>query len=76
MTAAEFRATLRTLGWTVRGLARMLGRAESTVSNWSRPGYRVPDDVAAWLDLRLADHEAMLRHDPPPPPLRAPRKSR
>lgn len=59
-------ATLRTLGWTIRGLARVLGRPEGTVSNWTRPGYKVPADVAAWLARRVAAHEAMMRDDPPP----------
>ena len=62
MTPAAFRAALATLGWTLRGLARVLGRNPDTVRNWVRPGYRVPDDVAAWLNRRLAAHKA----DPPP----------
>ena len=62
MTPAEFRATLAALGWTVRGLARVLGRPENTVGNWGRPSYSVPADVAEWLARRLA----CLRADPPP----------
>ena len=68
MTPTEFRTTLATLGWTIRGLARMLGRPEGTVTNWPKPGYSVPDEVAAWLQRRLADHQRMLRDDPPPQP--------
>lgn len=66
MTPATLRTTLATLGWTIRGLARLLGRAEGTVGNWTRTGYSVPPEVAEWLRRRVAVHEAMLRDDPPP----------
>lgn len=62
MTPATLRQTLATLGWTIRGLARLLDRPPPTVQNWLRPGYRVPDDVAAWLERRAQS----LRDDPPP----------
>jgi len=68
MTPTEFRTTLATLGWTIRGLARMLRRPEGTVTNWTKPQYSVPDDVAAWLGRRLATHQRMMRDDPPPQP--------
>ena len=54
--------TLATLGWTIRGLAKLLNRPPGTVQNWTRTGYRVPDDVAAWLERRVQ----ALRDDPPP----------
>lgn len=66
MTPTEFRAALTTLGWTIRGLARLLARSEGTVGNWTRPGYSVPADVAAWLQRRLRAHQRMLEDDPPP----------
>lgn len=66
MTPADLHTTLRTLGWTIRGLARMLGRSEGTVGNWTRAGYSVPADVAAWLQRRVDAHTAMMRDDPPP----------
>lgn len=66
MTPATFRATLATLGWTIRGLARVLGRSEGTVTNWTRPGYSVPPPVAAWLQRRVQAHQRMMRDDPPP----------
>lgn len=66
MTPATYLATLARLGWTAAGLARQLGRSPNTVGNWTRPGYRVPDDVAAWLERRLAAHERLMRDDPPP----------
>ena len=66
MTPTTFRQTLATLGWTIRGLARVLGRSEGTVTNWTRPGYSVPADVAAWLQRRVEAHQCMMRDDPPP----------
>lgn len=66
MTPTDLRATLATLGWTIRGLARVLGRPEGSVTNWTRPGYSVPPDVAGWLARREAAHRKMLRDDPPP----------
>jgi len=67
MTRTTLRHTLATLGWTIRGLARMLARPEHSVTNWRKPGYSVPDDVAAWLERRLEAHHEMMRADPPPP---------
>ena len=66
MTPAALRQTLATLGWTIRGLARILRRPEGTVSNWTRANYSVPPDVAAWLQRRVAAHEQAMRDDPPP----------
>ena len=68
MTPADYLATLARLGWTPAGLARQLGRSPNTVANWTRPDYRVPDDVAAWLERRLDAHERLMRDDPPPSP--------
>lgn len=62
MTRLEYLAALRTLGWTVRGLARLLDLPPSTVQSWTRPGCRVPPNVAAWLERRLQ----AMRDDPPP----------
>ena len=66
MTPAQFRATLATLGWTTGGLARFLGCSHDRVRNWIRPDYRVPPDVAAWLERRVVLHEQAMRDDPPP----------
>jgi len=66
MSPTELRAALATLGWTIRGLARLLGRPEGSVTNWTRCGYSVPLDVAAWLQRRVATHERAMRDDPPP----------
>jgi hypothetical protein len=49
MTPPTLRSTLETLGWSMHQLAAMLGRPVGTVKNWTRPGYRVPPDVDAWL---------------------------
>jgi hypothetical protein len=66
MTPTDFRAALGTLGWSIRGLARMLGRPEGSVTNWTKPEYRVPPDVAAWLQRRVVAHERAMQDDPPP----------
>ena len=66
MTPTTFRQTLATLGWSIRGLARLLGRSEGMVGNWTRPGYSVPPPVAAWLQRRVEAHQRMMRDDPPP----------
>lgn len=66
MTPTAFRATLKTLGWTIRGLARILVRPEGTVTNWTKRGYSVPPEVAAWLQRRVEAHQRMMRDDPPP----------
>jgi hypothetical protein len=66
MTSTDFRAALATLGWSIRGLARMLGRPEGSVTNWTKPEYRVPPDVAAWLARRVVAHKLAMLTDPPP----------
>jgi hypothetical protein len=68
MTHTTFRQTLRTLGWTTGGLARFLGCSPDRVRNWIRSDarHRIPDDVAEWLERRVALHEAAMRDDPPP----------
>lgn len=66
MTPTALRAALSTLGWTTGGLARFLGADVDRVRNWYRPGYKIPDDVAAWLLRRVALHQAWMRADPPP----------
>ena len=66
MTHPQFLATLSRLGWSVREFAVQIGRSPNTVTNWTRPRYSVPADVAAWLERRLAWHERAMRDDPPP----------
>lgn len=65
MTPTTFRETLAALGWTTRGLARLLGRPQRTVQSWLDRA-AIPDDVAAWLQRRADAHEAAMRDDPPP----------
>jgi len=65
MTATRLRECLTACGWSQRGLARLLGRQESTVRQWARGTVRIPADAAAWLD-GLARY-----HDQHPPPRRA-----
>jgi transcriptional regulator with XRE-family HTH domain len=64
----RLRACIEALGWTQRGLARMLGRHEGTVRQWARGTVSVPDDVAAWLETRASVAEVT------PAPVRKPRR--
>jgi hypothetical protein len=36
------------------------------VTNWTKPDYRVPRDVAAWLQRRVVAHKLAMLTDPPP----------
>lgn len=65
MTPTDFRAALDALGMSASSLAPLVGRPRNTVIAWGdfkRGG--PPDDVAAWLERRLA----ALKVDPPPTP--------
>lgn len=67
MTPATLAATLDELHWTTGDLAHHLGQSVNRVRNWVRPtGYRVPPDVAAWLERRVALHKQAMQDDPPP----------
>lgn len=68
MTPQELRAALAVLHWSAGDLAHHIGQPVNRVRNWARHDdrYRVPDDVAAWLSRRVAEHRAMMRRDPPP----------
>lgn len=62
MTPTRLRECIEILGWSQRGLARMLGRDEGTARQWARGATRIPDDVAAWLERLARFHE----RNPPP----------
>jgi len=63
VTPAEFRAALAALGMSASSYAEMTARPRNTVIAWGDPKRGgPPDDVAAWLERRLA----ALRDDPPP----------
>lgn len=63
MTPSAYRAALAALGMSASSLAGLLGRPRNTVVAWGHPSRGgPPEDVAAWLDRRLA----ALRADPPP----------
>jgi transposase len=68
MDRDEYHAALRALGWSARELARQLGRSESTVGNWHKPGREdgVPSDVADWLRRLVAARAKWLASNPPP----------
>jgi DNA-binding transcriptional regulator YiaG len=67
MTPTRLRECLDALEWTQRGLARTLQKQEGTVRQWARGQVRIPEDVAAWLEILASFH---ARH-PPPAPSRA-----
>jgi plasmid maintenance system antidote protein VapI len=62
MTPTRLRKCLETIGWTQRGVARVLERQEGTVRQWARGAVQIPEDVAAWLE-RL---ERFHTRNPPP----------
>jgi plasmid maintenance system antidote protein VapI len=66
VTSPTLLSTLSELGWSLRHLARVLGRPPGTVMNWTRDRYTVPADVSAWLARRLEAHRQAMRDDPPP----------
>ncbi len=53
MTPTRLRDAIACLGWTQRGLARMLDCDERMVRRWTAGSGPIPSEIAAWLD-RLA----------------------
>lgn len=66
MTRDEYRACLRTLGWSARELARQLDRKPYTVGNWFLR-YPAPPEVCVWLDLAARGWVKWREWNPPPP---------
>jgi DNA-binding transcriptional regulator YdaS (Cro superfamily) len=64
MTPTRLRQCLDVLGWTQRGLARLLDRQEGTIRQWARGAVQIPDDVARWIEVRSRHAERT------PPPVR------
>lgn len=64
MSPTRIRECLATLGWSQRGLARVLDRPEGVVRGWARGAAPAPSDIAAWLEKLARFHEA----NPPPAP--------
>lgn len=58
MSSRRLLVCLSTLGWSVRDLARRLGRHQTTVARWANAISPVPGDVAAWLETLAAFHIA------------------
>ena len=61
MTPDRFRECLAALDWTMRGVAALLHVDERQVRRWAT-GSRIPEPIAAWLELLAQFHEA---HPPP-----------
>ena len=73
MTPDRLRELLAVLGWSQRGLARLVNRDVSLVRRWCDGERSVPVEVGEWLE-RMAERIAkMLAADPPPQPTRGPR---
>ena len=73
MTPDRLRELLAALGWSQRGLARLVGRDQSLVRRWCDGERPVPVEVGAWLERMAACVAGMLAADPPPQPTRGPR---
>lgn len=58
MTPTEYRAALESIGWTQRGLAERLGIHETRTRRWATGQYKIPPNVAEWLQRLAAAHEA------------------
>ena len=68
MTPAELKTVREACGLPQSWLAHRAQVNERTVRYWESGKSSVPDDVAAWLERRLAAHERWMRDDPPPSP--------
>ena len=58
MTPTRLRDAIASLGWTQRGLARMLDFDERMVRRWAAGSGAIPPEVATWLDRLAAAAEA------------------
>lgn len=54
------KADLDAIGWSVRELARQIGRSEDTVRSWVRRG-TMPDHLRNWLRLVADWHRRLER---------------
>jgi len=72
MDGSELRECLETIGWSMRHLATVLGRDETTVRRWGRDAPATPAQVAAWLALLAQAHRAA----PPPAMAQEPPQAR
>ena len=62
MTPAEFRETLKALGWSQRDLASRLGVTQSSVSRWCTGSLELPQYAAAYLEVVIENqrlHQAI-----------------
>jgi hypothetical protein len=67
MTRDEYRACLKTLGWSARELARQLDRKPYTVGNWFLR-YDAPKDVCEWLRDAANQWDVWRTFNTPPKP--------
>ena len=62
MTPERFRISVAAIGWTLRGLADLLGCDDRLPRRWASGEANVPPSVGEWLDRLAKAHE---RHPPP-----------
>ena len=69
MSPERYRECLHELGFTQRGLGRLLGCSDRLTRLWAMGGVPVPDSLAVWLEtcLTLRGTRHGLKKTPPPP---------
>ncbi|WP_424138647.1 nuclease [Roseomonas chloroacetimidivorans] len=72
MTPTRFRECLDALHWTQRGLATILGCADTLTRGWASGRGTIPEPVAEWLEERARQ----AAETPPPEDWRRPRFGR
>ncbi len=58
MSSYRLLVCLAVIGWTERELARRTGRLQTTVRRWTTGRSPVQADVAAWVEMLAAFHQA------------------
>ncbi len=58
MSSYRLLVCLAVIGWIERELARRTGRLQMTVRRWTRGCSPVQADVAAWVEMLAAFHQA------------------
>jgi len=58
MSSHRLLVCLIVLGWSKRELARRTGRLQTTARRWTGGQAPVPTDVAAWVEVLTAFHQA------------------
>ena len=62
MTASDFTAAIREIGWSLRHVAEMLHCDDKLPNRWHQGRASVPPEIARWLERLAAAH---ARHPAP-----------